>query len=136
MHKLDDMRNCIEAWLEEYRERRFVRFSIIDKQSGRAVGTVEFFTRKEQSADLPREAGILRLDLISGYEQPAELSELLELVESRFGDNFAFNSLLTKAVPQAAARISVLQKMGYTKLDRSTYLPFEDYYIKVFDGEM
>lgn len=136
MYKLDDMRNCIEAWLAEYRARGFVRFSIVEQTLGKVIGTLEFFTRTEESADGQREAGILRLDLNSGYEREAVLREILELVESRFGEYFAFNSVLTKAVPQAVARISVLQSMGYQKVNRSANLPFEHYYINVSNREL
>ncbi|CAH1204406.1 hypothetical protein PAECIP111892_02436 [Paenibacillus auburnensis] len=130
MHLLDDMKATIEAWLAEYRARGFVRFSIIDQTTGRVIGTVEFFTRAVLSADGQQEAGILRLDLISGYEREAVLCEILELVESRFGEYFAFNSILTKAVPQAAARISVLLRLGYQRIEPSSDLPYDDYYIK------
>jgi RimJ/RimL family protein N-acetyltransferase len=130
MHLLDDMKATIEAWLAEYRARGFVRFSIIDQTTGRVIGTLEFFTRAVLSADGQQEAGILRLDLISGYEREAVLCEILELVESRFGEYFAFNSILTKAVPQAAARISVLLRLGYQRIEPSSDLPYDDYYIK------
>lgn len=129
MHKLDDMRNCIEAWLQEYRERRFVRFSIIDKQLGRAIGTIEFFTRTELSADVQHEIAIMRLDLESGYERTAEIDELLELIETRFSEIFTFTSLLTKAVPEATARTGVLFTRGYKKVERSTSLPYNNYYM-------
>ncbi|QSF46726.1 GNAT family N-acetyltransferase [Paenibacillus tianjinensis] len=130
MHLLDDMKATIEAWLAEYQARGFVRFSIIEQTFGKVIGTVEFFTRAVQSADGQHEAGILRLDLKSVYEREAALCEILELIESQFGEYFAFSSILTKAVPQAAARISVLHRLGYQRIEQSSDLPYDDYYIK------
>ena len=35
------MRKCIRSWLDEYKNKYYVRLSIIDKASGSAVGTIE-----------------------------------------------------------------------------------------------
>ncbi|KUP25952.1 GNAT family N-acetyltransferase [Paenibacillus sp. DMB5] len=130
MNKLEEMESCIEAWLAEFRARGFIRFSIVEQTSERVIGTVEFFTRKLGQGDEQGEAGILRLDLASEYEQADVLSEMLELVEQRFPEHFTFDGLLTKAVPQAVQRVEVLQRLGYNKLERSRELPYGDYYIK------
>lgn len=131
MNKLEEMESCIEAWLAEFRARGFIRFSIVEQTSERAIGTIEFFTRKLGQGEKQAEAGILRLDLASEYEQADVLSEMLELVEQRFPEHFTFDGLLTKAVPQAVQRVEVLQRLGYHKLERSGELPYEDYYIKM-----
>ncbi|MDF9842282.1 MULTISPECIES: GNAT family N-acetyltransferase [unclassified Paenibacillus] len=131
MNTLEEMGRCIEAWLAEFRARGFVRFSIVEQTSERVIGTVEFFTRKLGQGDEKGEAGILRLDLASEYEQSGVLSEMIELVEQQFPQHFTFSGLLTKAVKQAVQRVAVLQKLGYHKLERSEELPYEDYYIKV-----
>ncbi|MNI75043.1 hypothetical protein D3C73_1311670 [compost metagenome] len=89
-----------------------------------------------QSAGGQHDAGILRLDLKSGYEREAVLCEILELAESRFGEYFAFSSILTKAVPQAAARISVLHRLGYQRIEQSSDLPYNFYYIKEVNREL
>ena len=44
---MEDMANTIKYWLMEYHEYKgFVRFSVIDKTQGRAVGTIEMFNRR------------------------------------------------------------------------------------------
>ncbi|WP_342565427.1 GNAT family protein [Paenibacillus sp. FSL R7-0345] len=130
MTTLEEMGRCIEAWLGEYKTRAYVRFSIVERKSERAIGTIEFFTRKLVQGDEKGEAGILRLDLASEYEQADVLSEMIELVELQFPQHFTFSGVLTKAVPQAVHRVAVLQRLGYHKLERSRELPFGDYYIK------
>lgn len=39
----DEMKNCIRFWLGEYAKKAYVRFSIIDKQIQKAVGSIEMF---------------------------------------------------------------------------------------------
>lgn len=43
MYKIEDMRNCIKAWLFAYSQQEFIRFSIVDKTQAKAIGTVEIF---------------------------------------------------------------------------------------------
>ncbi|WP_042196666.1 GNAT family N-acetyltransferase [Paenibacillus camerounensis] len=133
MNTLEEMESCIEAWLAEFRARGFVRFSIVNQASQRVIGTVEFFTRKLGQGEEKGEAGILRLDLASEYEQADVLAEIIELVELQFPQHFTFSGLLTKAVPQAVHRVAVLQRLGYHKLERSSELPYGDYYLKMKD---
>ncbi|MNB94789.1 hypothetical protein D3C75_419490 [compost metagenome] len=133
MTTLEEMERCIGAWLGEYQTRAYVRFSIVERKSERAIGTIEFFTRKLGQGGEQAEAGILRLDLASEYEQTDVLSEMIELAEQQFSQHFAFSGLLTKAVPQAVHRVAVLQRLGYHKLERSSVLPYGDYYLKMKD---
>ncbi|MDR0270514.1 hypothetical protein [Paenibacillus sp.] len=43
-----EVEGYIQYWLEEYRGKGFVRFSVIDKLDEKAVGTIEMFVRKEK----------------------------------------------------------------------------------------
>jgi [ribosomal protein S5]-alanine N-acetyltransferase len=39
---IEEMSGCIRFWLDEYAEHGYVRFSIVEKNSDKAVGTIEF----------------------------------------------------------------------------------------------
>ena len=100
---LDEMRGYLEWWLEAYKNKWLFRFSIVDKQSNRAVGTVEIFGG---------ERGVLRIDIKPGYEKEAYMNELLKMADAFFGD-FQTDAIVTKAVPEASGRVKALLKNGY-----------------------
>lgn len=101
------MRECIRFWLRSYQARYFVRWSIIDKQVNRAIGTVEMFGD-------PQGWGVLRVDLAASHETEAYLDELLGLASTHFFMLFGVDRILTKAVPAATTRTTALRKNGFT----------------------
>lgn len=129
------MRQAIDFWEYSYRERYFVRFTVVDNSSGEAVGTVEMFNRGRFSADeLPDssdtgEHGVLRVDLRSDHETAETLSDLLRAAET-FYDAFGVKYILTKARPEAVERVSALLKAGYRPWKGLVAGKFADYYIK------
>jgi RimJ/RimL family protein N-acetyltransferase len=104
---LAEMQNCITAWLKDYANSFFVRFCIIDKQEGKAIGTIEMYDKTEKLA-------ILRLDLAAAYEESSHICEILGLVTENFYTDFAVSHMLTKAIPAAAERITALHACGFT----------------------
>lgn len=118
---IKDMSNCINIWIECYTRKDFVRFSIIDKSSNKAVGSIEVFG---MIGRYKISRGILRLDIASKYEEEAYLSELLLLSINKFFDLFDINQIVTKAIPKALIRIEVLKKLGFETYD----FPEREYY--------
>lgn len=116
---LSEMQRCIASWLKEYKRKYYVRFSIIDKQKGKVVGTVEMFP----------ELSVLRIDILSLYEDEEHLSELLILSNSFFYD-FKIDKIITKAIPEAEHRINALTQNGYKPYPKSSNWNRECYYIK------
>ena len=57
--------------LYSYKEKWFVRWAIIEKSTGKAIGTIEMF--KRLSEDAFNESGIMRLDVGSSYEKTDKL---------------------------------------------------------------
>lgn len=111
---LEDMKNTIKYWLIEYHENRcFVRFSIVDKRQGKAIGTIEMFNRKAE--DFYNNCGILRLDLGSDYEKSDLIYDILSLVTAPFYEWFECPMIATKASVYAIDRIEALKKVGYAK---------------------
>lgn len=69
MSKIYESCPCFENehWLLRLVEKWFVRWAIIDKSNGKAIGTIESF--KRLSEDAFNESGVLRLDVGSTYEK-------------------------------------------------------------------
>ncbi|WP_313641254.1 hypothetical protein [Paenibacillus sp.] len=125
---IEEMSSCIRFWLVEYEQQGYVRFSIVKKNSDKAVGTIEFFARKERVEGLGM-VGVLRLDLISRLENEVVLTEILSLIEKEFYDFFEVDAMITKAIPRAEQRITALLSSGYTKIEGYGLVPFNDYFI-------
>lgn len=120
---VEEMRRCIERWLEEYRCRQFVRFSIIEKQKRKAVGTVELFDGGH------RGRGVLRIDLLPAFESGNRFDEILRIADCFFSD-FGVDTMVTKAVTGAVDRIDRLTRNGYAPWPGTGEWKPKDAYIK------
>ncbi len=123
---LEQMKDCIEFWLREYEEQRYVRFSVISKNTGRAVGTLEIFGGED---------GVLRIDLADEYEKDYYIEELLKLTVSKL--IFDFNAVNLKIkVSNTPSRVNVLERLGFVSSE--SLEPGTGYYERVkqdfFDG--
>ncbi len=107
------MAKAIEFWFFSYREKFFVRWSIIDRQTGEAVGTAEVFRREAEDAFT--DTALLRLDLRSDYEQTQEIMSVLSIIKEHCCGLFECDTITTKAIPEAAARRAALQAMGFAE---------------------
>ena len=105
----DDLKGYIAGWLRAYEQEEFVRFSIVDKALGKAVGTIEIFG---MVGAYPSPDGVLRIDICSKYEQVGFLNELLHIADYFFCE-FGCEEIVTKAVPHAVQRINALTQNGY-----------------------
>ena len=108
---MEEMDGTIRAWLSEYEERGFVRWSVIDKSNEEAVGTIELFHRDAE--DYFTSCGILRLDLRSDYEEKEPITQILTIITEPAYEMFECSMIATKAIPSAAKRREALSKAGY-----------------------
>jgi hypothetical protein len=106
----DEMRDCIAAWIRAFEKEEFVRFAVVDKALGKAVGTIEMFG---MVGVYKSPLGVLRLDICSEYERAEFLDELLTLCVREFFPLFGVDEMLHKAIPAAAERIQALMKLGF-----------------------
>jgi|LGVE01.1.fsa_nt_gb hypothetical protein len=127
---LDELTKLIQFWLREYGESGYVRFAIMDKTLKKVIGTIEIFAKKDMYK-LYHKVGLLRVDLASKYETNDDLDDIFALIDDNFAQLFGINSLLTKAIPVAKARIKLLESRGYTLLDGHELTNYDDYYIKL-----
>lgn len=103
----------------------YARPAVIDKSTGEPVGTLEVFGG---------EAGVLRVDLRRDYERPEALRELYSLAVEEFPKDFPMGSMVTKAVPQAAARREVLRELGFSGPE--SFRGYSDYFRLDLPGRM
>lgn len=109
----EKMLEAIKFWLFSYRERYFVRFTVIDKSVRKAVGTVELFRRT--SGDKFDGDGVLRLDVKSNYERADVLFNILSIVVPPAFELFDCSEIITKVPVYAVERIMAVQKSGFSK---------------------
>jgi len=121
---LDEMRQCIQFWIDAYKSRSFIRYSIIDKHIGAAVGTIEIFGGDRNGERTER--GVLRIDIRTEYENEVFLFELLKIADSFFYD-FNTEKFVTKAIPEAIHRIDALANVGYVPYISK----YEHYFMKM-----
>lgn len=107
---LEEMEECVRFFVEAQANGWFVRWSIVDKATGRAVGTIEMFGGEG-------ETGVLRLDTASAYEKEAYLRELIGLSVDSFFLLFGVETMLVKAPPASPARQKVVEALGFAPVD-------------------
>lgn len=113
---LERMAQAIEFWLKEYADRGFVRWSIIDKSLGYAVGTIELFNRfSHVPTDYFNDCGILRLDLRSDYEKREEMKEILALILPEVKGMFQCRMVATKVMKIAEERRAAVEALGFER---------------------
>ena len=109
---VEEMRAYIAFWLACYHARDFVRWTVRDKASSRAVGTVEMFCSPDELAGRVG-WGVLRIDLASSYENADAIGQLLALSTGSFYELFGANRMVSLATPDRPARIAALKAAGF-----------------------
>ncbi|EFA23641.1 GNAT family N-acetyltransferase [Bifidobacterium gallicum] len=117
MPSRQQMETTIAYWLDHYRQRNFVRFTVVSNVTAHAVGTIEGFGG---------DTGVLRIDLAPAWEQPDIIGQLLDYAVSTFRSYFGNVRLVTKARPGASARRLALRDHGWTSI--GAYRGYADYY--------
>lgn len=124
---LERMKKAIEFWDFSYKNKYFVRWTVIENNTKEKIGTIEMFHRIAE--DEFNHYGILRMDLRSDYETQPILTEILEIVDQNFFQVFDVEAILTKAVPENTERIAALTKIGYQASDRKIMI-YDNYFVK------
>ena len=107
----EQMDEAIKFWQFSYEHGHFVRWTVEDKGSGEAVGTIELFNR--QAEDHFNNCGLLRLDLRSDRETEECIQEILELLIPNVRELFGCDKIATKAVAAADKRIRVMERLKF-----------------------
>ena len=121
---IEEMQCCIQFWLMEYSQDAYVRFSIVDKTINKAVGTIEMFGMIGKYKSDP---GLLRIDIVSAYEEFEYLIELFALCIDNFYIIFGVSKIATKAISNAVNRLKALQEIGF---HAGNFHDRKDYYLR------
>ena len=111
----EKMNKAIDFWLYSYNEKWFVRWTIIKRSTGKAIGTIEMF--KRLSDDPFNESGIMRLDVGSSYEKAEVLKEIMSLIIPHAFEMFDCKQLATKIPLYAVERAVAAKTFGFEKTD-------------------
>lgn len=125
------MEQAIAYWLWEYEKQGFVRWTILEKKTNIAIGTIELFHRN--AADFFTNCGLLRLDIRSDYEKSNVIIPILQLIIPPAFSLFSCDKIATKAIPTAKERITALRYLGFKptaeKLIGHDGMKYDDYYV-------
>lgn len=124
---LERIQQTIDFWEYSYRNRYFVRWTVVLNSTDEKIGTIEMFHRLAE--DDFNHYGVLRIDLQSKYEHQSIIEDILAISNEFFYDAFAVNAILTKAIPAASERILALEKMGYRPINKKLMI-YDHYYCR------
>lgn len=127
---IERMKQAIEFWDFSYRNRYFVRWTVMANRTNEIIGTVEMFHRIAE--DEFNHYGVLRIDLKSEYEKQEYIDAILKVVNASFYTLFNVKSILTKAFPAAKERLMALKENGYQPLGRP-FMIYGDYAVRTID---
>ena len=109
----EKMDKAVDFWLYSYGQKYFVRWAVIDKTAGKAVGTIEMF-RRPAGADFG-DVGLIRLDVASAYEKAEPLREILSLIIPPAFGMFDCDEIISKVPIYAVERAEAFAGYGFTK---------------------
>ena len=123
---LERMEKAIDVWNFCYKNKDFVRWTVILNDKNEEIGTIEMF--KRIADDEFNHYGLLRIDLQSNYEKQPIINNILEIVNENFYKIFNVQAILTKAIPDANERCSSLVQKGYKTINRK-FMIYDNYFI-------
>jgi hypothetical protein len=128
---IDRLMKAIEFWDYSYRNRYFVRWTVILNSTNEIIGTIEMFHRRAE--DEFDHYGLLRIDLQSKFENKEVISSILEISNQQFYKLFDVSSILTKSLPIARERILSLKEKGFIPLGKKL-MRYDDYFVRDVEG--
>lgn len=111
----EQMENALRFWKQSYENGWFIRWAIVDRAASKVVGTVEACQRASQPDDPFNGAGILRIDVKSGYETEDVLAQVGGLIVPTVFEGFGCGLIITKAPIYAVERIRAVRRLGFLK---------------------
>lgn len=111
----EHVKDMIKFWQLEYDRKHFVRWSIIDKNISRAIGTIELFNRRAD--DYFNNCGLLRLDVRSDYECRKDILGILPLILPSVCELFDCEMIATKVPHIASERKQAVEELHFKASD-------------------
>ncbi len=124
--RIERLKQTMDFWEFSYKTKQFVRMTIIFNKTKEKIGTIEMFNRGV--APYYGVVGVLRLDIMSRYENEEVLNGVLGLVIEHFYEEFGVEWIITKATDIAGKRREVLAKLKFISMDKFIR---QDYYGRI-----
>lgn len=112
---MERMKQAIDFWIISYENKYFVRWSIIDKHTNAAIGTIELFHR--DSTDFFNQCGLLRLDIRSDYEKASTIKNILTLIVPPAYNMFYCDIIATKVISKAKERYAAMTELEFERTE-------------------
>jgi hypothetical protein len=130
---IERMKQAIDFWDFSYKNKYFVRWTIILNDTNEKIGTIEMFHRIAE--DEFNHYGLLRIDLQSNYENKRIINEILDIANENFYEAFDVEHILTKAIPDATERTASLLEKGYYPINKK-FMIYDDYFVCLNNGQI
>lgn len=129
------MKEAISFWLDNSKNKHFIRLCIIDKNINIAIGTIELFQRR--SKDYYNGKAIMRLDLKSNYEKSEYIKNIIQLVIPNIYTICCSKFLVTKIPVFAKERLKAFKDLNFESekeyLIGTDGIQYGNYYTKKID---
>lgn len=122
---IEGMAAAVKGWIQAYKEKWFVRFSIVDKSTSIVIGTIELFHR--DADDAFNNVGVLRLDVGSESEDKEKILNILHVIVEPSYELFDCQTIITKAPIYAIERIEALKAYGFEKSEEFLISHLDNY---------
>lgn len=120
---IDKLEKKYLFWKEAYKNKWFVRYSIIDKVNKKVIGMLELMPIK--SYDSFNESILFRLDLLLKYEKEEFISEIITLCKKNILKNCKYRKIIIKCDPKMNERYNSLISLKF-KQSKRLYIGAED----------
>lgn len=106
------MKEAMDFWAYSYKNGWFARMTITERSGSHIIGTAELCRRA--SEDAFDGMCILRVDVGSGYETEAVLTEIFGLILPHTDELLGTRGIVTKGPVYAVERVRALKNNGFT----------------------
>lgn len=129
---IDIVKKGIRGWKSEFEAKFYIRWSVTHKHAKRIIGTIEIapIPNKTRFLDGVCQTGILRIDILSTFENEQVFSEILKMVKDNFYMDFDIKNIVTKAITDDLSRTLALENNSFEKCENNSIIKYNDYYIK------
>jgi ribosomal-protein-alanine N-acetyltransferase len=129
---IDIVKKSIGGWVKEFDAKFYIRWSVTHKYTKRIIGTIEIapIPNTTKFLDGVCENGILRVDIISTFENEQILTEILKMATENFYIDFDIKNIVIKSRKDDLARVLALKNNRFDKYEEKSIVKYNHYYIK------
>lgn len=129
---IDIVKRGIRGWKSEFDAKFYIRWSVTHKPANRIIGTIEIapVPNTIRFLDGVCQNGILRVDIISTFENEQIFTEILKTATENFYIDFDIKNIVIKAGKADLTRVLALNNNGFNKYEEKSIIKYNDYYFK------